>query len=234
MSQLDKNLTVDIFSDLRERLYRISSSNQQFYVENQSQYEYLISTLTRDFFQNRLNISIDVLENLLNEVSIIKSKSKEWAKYIQLDDIQEDNPFVTPVFKDIKTKRSFTLKKRTKEVINELSFYEIHIQKLIDKGNELMSSDIDNAIGRLKFNIPISDVMYLLKLLSEEGIIANKTNKEISIFVANNFATTRDGFSIGNLAKLMSTPDSKTVDNLLITITKLQQKLIQKQKEISL
>ena len=57
----------DIFSELRTRLYGIT--HDKFQALNEDEYTKIIKDIIPKFFINRNNISVDIIQGLINEIS---------------------------------------------------------------------------------------------------------------------------------------------------------------------
>lgn len=214
------NLSSDIFAEIRERIYRIRNSD--FYALSKQEYKSIINEVITSYFRLRNNISVEIIENLVDDLIKLKSASNEFKHRIIVD-LQDNNPFQNG-FEPIEVTKATFIQRALESIINELSYYEDELNKLIEQTHKLNIQSIQNGKGRLKFNMQMIEVLGLMRLFKECNIIEVKELKDIANFVAQNFSTigNDEEYQVSNLQKHMN-PNGKT---LLI----LQDKLANVQK----
>lgn len=221
----------DIFSDLRHRIFTVN--RHPFLPLPKVAYKYTIAEITSKYFQNRLNINIEILENLKEEVEQLLKNPRNWIKRIELDEVKEDNPFEQPYYQNFDEKRATFQKQKKLEFIAELNYYKQELDGLIEATNRFDANDITTENDRLKFNLPISEVVGFMRLLKDAEIINVNQNKELSKFIAKNFASSgkSEDFSLDRLEKLMS-PNEDVIEKLDTKLVELQRALQQHKARI--
>lgn len=227
----------DIFSELRYRLYAVQRDS--ILTLSQVQYESTIKDIIEKYFENRENINIEILENLVDQIQAILTDEINWIHRINLTDIKEDNIFENLVnphksFKSLKVKKASARKQRKQEFVNELEYYKSRLNELIEETHRLNSQAITTDKNRLKFNLQITEVVGFMRLLKEANIINVDTNKELCKFIAQNFSSSgkESDYSLNRLEKLMSpTEDILSKLDDILQILQKKSKLLQANKQ---
>ena len=224
ITTMEQNLSPlpDIFSELRERIYRIE--NTDFFTLSKVQYISTIDEIITSYFRSLNNIPVEIIENLVEEIIELNSASDEFKQRIIVE-VKEDNPFLKD-FEPTEVRKAALIQRALESIINELTYYEDELNKLIEQTNQLNTQNIKNGKGRLKFNLQMKEVLGLMRLFKECNIIETNELKDIANFVAQNFSTIGkdEDYQISNLQKHMN-PSSKT-------LLSLQDKLVNVQKEL--
>lgn len=218
-----ENPGLDIFAELRERLFRISQS--RFRIWSSIQYSSLIDDIIGRYFPLRLSIPQETIPSLLETILDVKSKISDRLINVELD-IKEDNIFIEP-YEPIDVKHKRALEESARLLQSELDFYDSELTKLLNETNRLASLDIQTEKGRLKFNMPVAEIAALFRILKDVDIINSNSNKELCHFIAQNFSSIgkTEDISFPRLEKLMS-PD-------LEILKSVESKLVEVQKQIA-
>lgn len=197
--------------------------------------------ITKEYSINNINdTDIAVYLHQLNyqkdNFIMRKMKGEEYLchnrAYYYIADPDPDETKVTYQLEELSYDRNI------KEIINYsehhyniIQYLILGLQKILKKRERtkeenFMSTQLSSEFSKLKFDLSVSDIALLFRLLHEEGLINNKTKTDIYKYISATIKSkNQDNISADSIKNKFLSPDNSSLEKIDVLLVNLRQTL---------